>query len=189
MEKELEIKQMAEMVDEILRNENVEIEDEEKLKELAEAMYYAAGNEAELDAISIEKLSDAIVALDDTTYEIVSVDDARLNEKVKEQIKDEVEYIAQPTDADVAFYAETKDELKEELEDILDYEISFLEENSSDSKVYETLEELFGSETLAKASREKSDGTWMNVELKKISALNDYYIVVDDPEYFKAIQL
>ena len=187
--RKVEMQEMVEMIDELLREEKIEVENKAGLEKLAKAFYDALDEDSELDTFNIEELSDAIVALDDTTYEIVSVDDARLSEEVKDQIRDEVEYVAQSADPETEFYAKDKDELEEELEDILDYEISFFEANSSDNKAFETLERLFGSETLAKAGQEKADGTWMDIELRKIATLNDYYIVVDDPERFTAIRL
>ena len=99
-------------------------------------------------------------------------------------------YIAQPSFEDVTPFAESREELKEELEDILDYEISLLKQTDENSlATYETLERVFGSETLAEIDQEKPNGTWFTVSLEKVATINEYYLIVDDQENPRAIQL
>jgi len=182
-----EMRETIEMLDKTLQEKNIRADDKEKLEDIAKALIDSEEEESELDQLNIEELSDILTKLDND-YQKTPIQDARITEKVKEELKDEAEYVAEFYSADVDYYdLKSKEEVKEHLQYLVAEEICHLEHESNDTDTFEALSQVFGSETLA-STHLTSDNERVKIELEKINTLDRHYITVED-QRFEAIRL
>ena len=177
-----------EMLDKILKERDVEIDDKEVLEDIAKALVESS-EESELDKLDIEELSDVLIELD-SDYQKTPVEDARIRKEVKEELKGEIDYVAEFYSDDIDYFdLESKDELKGHLIDIITDRIWGYEHEFDDTELYKALRDSFGSETLASTlvTNQKNDEL-VEVELEKINTLNRHYLTIDEPK-FQAISL
>jgi len=188
MREDEDVMETIEMLYEILKEKNVEVDDKAVLEDIARALVESS-DESELNKLDIEELSDILVEMD-SDYQKTPIEDARIRPEVREELKGEADYVAEFYSDDIDYFdLRTKDELREHLGDIIVDSVWGLEREFDDTEVYKALRQAFGTEMLATTlvTNKKTDEL-VEVELKKINTLNRHYLTIDEPK-FQAISL
>jgi len=184
---EEEMRETIEMLNETLQEKKIKIDDKEELEDIARALIESE-EEPKLDELNIEELSDTMTKLD-KDYQKTPIKDARIPEEVKEELKDEADYIAEFYSTDIDYYdLKSRDEVKEHLQYLISEEIDSLEHEFNDTRTFNKLYDVFGSETLA-STHLTSDDERVKIELEKINTLDRHYLTVEDQQRFEAIKL
>ena len=189
MRREEEIEEIVEMIDEMLRNEKIEIDEKEELEKLAKAVYDAESESSDLNALDVGQLTEKLCDLN-WGYGKTPIEEADVDDKLREEIEAETDYLPfyQYDDGLNFADAKTKAELKEMLIDAIEEEIAERENDFDDTRVYELLADVFGSETLAEIDATREDN-YTTISVEKISDVNKTYLTIDSHLETKAIAL